>query len=288
MSMAEKYALPARELIVSQVSMALAEDVGDGDLTAALLDEKQPAIATVIAREDGILCGTAWFDEVFRQVDHRTEVNWLQPDGAEITQNSRLCEIRGMARSLLTAERAALNFLQTLSGTATLVKRYVHAVEGTGVRILDTRKTIPGLRLAQKYAVLCGGGVNHRIGLYDAVLIKENHIRAAGSITRVLTEAFERFPGVDIEIEVESCEELVEALDAGARRVLLDNFSMDELERAVSLNQGRARLEVSGNVTLENLRTLAETGIDDISIGALTKHVKAFDFSMLFEDSHAL
>jgi nicotinate-nucleotide pyrophosphorylase (carboxylating) len=224
---------------------------------------------------------------VFRQVDPRSEINWLQRDGTAITQNSRVCEIRGTARSLLTAERAALNFLQTLSGTATLVDRYVRAVVGTGVRILDTRKTIPGLRLAQKYAVLCGGGVNHRIGLYDAVLIKENHIRAAGSIARVLQEAFERFPHVEIEIEVESCEELLEALDAGARRVLLDNFSLEELRKAVALNQGRARLEVSGNVTLENLRSLAETGIDDISIGALTKHLRAFDFSMLFENSHA-
>ena len=186
----------------------------------------------------------------------------------------------------MTAERTALNFLQTLSGTATLVGRYVRAAEGTGVRILDTRKTIPGMRLAQKYAVLCGGGANHRIGLYDAILIKENHIRSAGSITRVLQEAFARFPDVDIEIEVESAAELVEALEAGARRVLLDNFSMQELEQAVSLNQGRARLEVSGNVTLENLRALAETGIDYISIGALTKHLRAFDFSMLFEDSH--
>lgn len=287
MSMAEQYLLPARELIVSQVRMALAEDVGDGDLTAALLDEKQRATAVVITREEGVLCGTAWFDEVFHQVDDRTEVNWLKCDGDVITKNCRLCEIRGTASSLLTAERAALNFLQTLSGTATSVSQYVNAVKGTGVRILDTRKTIPGLRLAQKYAVLCGGGVNHRIGLYDAVLIKENHIRAAGSITRVLNEAFERFRDIEIEIEVESCEELVEALDAGARRVLLDNFSRDELEKAVSLNQGRARLEVSGNVTLENLRSLAETGIDDISIGALTKHLKAFDLSMLFEDSHA-
>jgi len=285
--MTEQYALPARELIASQVRMALAEDVGEGDLTAALLDEQQLATASVIAREDGVLCGTAWFDEVFRQVDPRSEINWLQRDGTAITQNSRVCEIRGTACSLLTAERAALNFLQTLSGTATLVNRYVHAVEGTGVRILDTRKTIPGLRLAQKYAVLCGGGENHRIGLYDAVLIKENHIRAAGSITRVLQEAFERFPHVEIEIEVESCEELLEALEVGARRVLLDNFSLDELGKAVALNEGRARLEVSGNVTLENLRSLAETGIDDISIGALTKHLRAFDFSMLFEDSHA-
>lgn len=286
MSMAETFPLPPQEAIADQVRTALEEDVGEGDLTAALLDEEQHATAKVIAREDGILCGTAWFDEVFRQVDPRARIDWLRRDGDAITENSELCAIYGPARSLLTAERTALNFLQTLSGTATLVGRYVRTVQGTGVRILDTRKTIPGMRLAQKYAVLCGGGANHRIGLYDAILIKENHIRSAGSITRVLQEAFARFPDVDIEIEVESAAELVEALDAGARRVLLDNFSMQELEQAVSLNQGRARLEVSGNVTLENLRALAETGIDDISIGALTKHLRAFDFSMLFEDSH--
>ena len=286
MSMAETFPLPPQEAIAHQVRTALEEDVGEGDLTAALLDEQQHATANVIAREDGILCGTAWFDEVFRQVDPHARIDWLRRDGDVISQNSRLCEIHGPARSLLTAERTALNFLQTLSGTATLVNQYVNAVKGTGVRILDTRKTIPGMRLAQKYAVLCGGGANHRIGLYDAILIKENHIRSAGSITRVLQEAFERFPDVEIEIEVESAAELVEALDAGARRVLLDNFSMQELEQAVSLNQGRARLEVSGNVTLGNLRALAETGIDDISIGALTKHLRAFDFSMLFEDSY--
>ncbi|MDX1346331.1 MAG: carboxylating nicotinate-nucleotide diphosphorylase [Sedimenticolaceae bacterium] len=284
--MAETFPLPPQEAIAHQVRTALEEDVGEGDLTAALLDEQQHATANVIAREDGILCGTAWFDEVFRQVDPHARIDWLRRDGDVITENGKLCAIHGPARSLLTAERTALNFLQTLSGTATLVNQYVNAVKGTGVRILDTRKTIPGMRLAQKYAVLCGGGANHRIGLYDAILIKENHIRSAGSITRVLQEAFERFPDVEIEIEVESAAELVEALDAGARRVLLDNFSMQELEQAVSLNQGRARLEVSGNVTLGNLRALAETGIDDISIGALTKHLRAFDFSMLFEDSY--
>jgi len=285
--MAEPFPLPARESIVSQVSTALTEDVGDGDLTAALLDQEQQATAVVIAREEGVLCGTAWFDEVFRQVDQLTRINWLKRDGEQLAPNDRLCKIHGAAPSLLTAERTALNFLQTLSGTATLVSRYVQAVAGTGVRILDTRKTLPGLRLAQKYAVLCGGGDNHRIGLYDAVLIKENHVRAAGSITRVLQQAYDRFPGLDIEIEVESPVELIEALEAGARRVLLDNFSTEDLEKAVSLNRGRARLEISGNVTLENLRGLAETGIDDISIGALTKHLEAFDFSMLFEDSHS-
>ena len=283
--MAETFPLPPRDTIVHQVENALAVDIGPGDLTAALLGDELQAQAVVIAREEGVLCGTAWFDEVFRQVDADSGIEWLRHDGDPLAADSQVCRIRGSARSLRSAERAALNFLQTLSGTASVVRSYVGEVEGTGVRILDTRKTIPGLRLAQKYAVLCGGGANHRIGLYDAVLIKENHIRAAGSITRVLQEAIGRFPDVEIEIEVESLEELAEALEAGARRVLLDNFSRDNLEHAVSLNRDRARLEVSGNVTRENLRALAETGIDDISIGALTKHVRAFDFSMLFVDA---
>jgi nicotinate-nucleotide pyrophosphorylase (carboxylating) len=283
--MAEDLTLPPRETIVSQAEAALAEDVGSGDLTAALLDEHRAATATVIAREDGILCGTAWFDEVFRQVDAGSTVTWLKRDGEAVAENDRLCEIHGSARSLLTAERAALNFLQTLSGTATLVDSYAREVAGTGVRILDTRKTIPGLRLAQKYAVLCGGGDNHRIGLYDAVLIKENHIRAAGSIGAVLEEAIRRFPDVEIEIEVENLDELGQALEAGAKRVLLDNFTTGNLVKAVEMNKGRARLEVSGNVTRDNLAELAATGIDDISIGALTKHLRAFDFSMLFEES---
>ncbi|MEJ2322050.1 MAG: carboxylating nicotinate-nucleotide diphosphorylase [Gammaproteobacteria bacterium] len=283
--MAETFPLPPRETIVGQVGNALAEDIGPGDLTAALLGQELQATAVVIAREEGILCGTAWFEEVFQQVDAETGIDWFRHDGDPLAVDSQVCRIRGSARSLLSAERAALNFLQTLSGTATVVNSYVTEVEGTGVRILDTRKTIPGLRLAQKYAVLCGGGANHRIGLYDAVLIKENHIRAAGSITQVLQEANRRFPDVENEIEVESLEELAEALDAGARRVLLDNFSRHDLEHAVSVNRGRARLEVSGNVTRETLRALAETGIDDISIGALTKHLRAFDFSMLFVDA---
>jgi nicotinate-nucleotide pyrophosphorylase (carboxylating) len=283
--MAETFPLPPRETIVGQVGNALAEDIGPGDLTAALLGQELQATAVVIAREEGILCGTAWFEEVFQQVDAETGIDWFRHDGDPLAVDSQVCRIRGSARSLLSAECAAINFLQTLSGTATVVNSYVTEVEGTGVRILDTRKTIPGLRLAQKYAVLCGGGANHRIGLYDAVLIKENHIRAAGSITQVLQEAIRRFPDVEIEIEVESLEELAEALDAGARRVLLDNFSRHDLEHAVSVNRGRARLEVSGNVTRETLRALAETGIDDISIGALTKHLRAFDFSMLFVDA---
>jgi nicotinate-nucleotide pyrophosphorylase (carboxylating) len=274
--------LPPGESIYRQVADALAEDIGDGDLTAALVPEKALDRATIIAREPGVLAGRAWVDAVFYQLGRDVSIEWLAADGDKLVQDQSICCLTGPSRTLLSGERTALNFLQTLSGTATTVASYVDAVAGTGVRILDTRKTIPGLRLAQKYAVLCGGGVNHRIGLYDAILIKENHISAAGSIHSVLerSKAFD----VEVEIEVETLEQLQEALDADAKRVLLDNFSIEMLKQAVELNAKRARLEVSGNVTLETIRELAETGIDDISIGALTKHVRALDLSMLFED----
>ncbi len=274
--------LPPGESIYRQVADALAEDIGDGDLTAALVPEKALDRATIIAREPGVLGGCAWVDAVFYQLGRDVTIEWLTADGDKLVQDQPICCLTGPSRTLLSGERTALNFLQTLSGTATTVASYVDAVAGTGVRILDTRKTIPGLRLAQKYAVLCGGGVNHRIGLYDAILIKENHISAAGSIHSVLerSKAFD----VEVEIEVETLEQLQEALDADAKRVLLDNFSIEMLKQAVELNAKRARLEVSGNVTLETIRELAETGIDDISIGALTKHVRALDLSMLFED----
>ena len=281
--MAETFPLPPREAIASQVDTALAEDVGSGDLTAALLDEQLVSKAVVIAREDGILCGTAWFDEVFRQVDAETAIHWLRQDGDPISADSRLCEIRGSARSLLTAERAALNFLQTLSGTATVVKRYVEEVEGTGVRILDTRKTIPGLRLAQKYAVLCGGGANHRIGLYDAVLIKENHVSAAGGIASAVSRARQSVPHTQkIEVEVRDQAEVAEALDAGADILLLDNMSTEELRSAVEMINGRAITEASGGVNLETIREIAETGVQLISVGALTHSYHAVDISMLF------
>ena len=275
--------LPPRETIAAQVRAALAEDVGTGDRTAALIPADATGRAHVVCREAAVLSGTAWVDEVFRQIDPRVAIGWLADDGDAIAPNQTLCRLNGPARSLLTGERAALNFLQTLSGTATLARRWADAVAGTGARILDTRKTIPGLRLAQKYAVTCGGCHNHRIGLYDAVLIKENHIAAAGSVTAALHAAVANAAGLEIEIEVETLEQLREALAAGARRILLDNFPLERLREAVAIAAGRARLEASGGVTLDTVRAIAETGVDDISVGALTKDVRAVDLSMRFD-----
>ncbi len=276
--------LPDRELIREDVRRALAEDVGDGDLTAALIPAGNQIQAQLICRQQAVLSGTAWVDEVFFQVDPSVDLQWHQADGDSLRENSPVCAIQGAAASILTAERTALNFLQTLSGTATLTASYVVAVQGSAVNILDTRKTLPGLRLAQKYAVTCGGGVNHRIGLYDAILIKENHIAAANSIPAVLEQARNLFPGVPIEIEVENLDELKIALNAGATRVLLDNFDLQQLHEAVVINQGRARLEASGGVSLDTVRAIAETGVNDISVGALTKNLQAVDFSLLFID----
>jgi nicotinate-nucleotide pyrophosphorylase (carboxylating) len=270
------------EIVAEEVRLALAEDVGDGDRTAALVPAAARSEAVVVCREPAVLCGTTWFDEVFRQVDPRIAVEWLASDGDYIPADSFLCRLRGPSRSLLTGERTALNFLQTLSGTATVSRQWAEKVAGTGVRILDTRKTIPGLRRAQKYAVACGGCHNHRMGLYDALLIKENHIAAAGSVGAALRAARGCAGGLEIEIEVESVAQLQEALDAGARRVLLDNFPLDRLREAVVLNAGRARLEASGGIALENVRAIAETGVDDISVGLLTKHLRAVDLSMRF------
>jgi nicotinate-nucleotide pyrophosphorylase (carboxylating) len=262
------------------------EDLGTGDLTASLIDPAAQAEVEVISREAGVLCGGPWFEQSFRSLDPGVGIEWLQPEGAMLVPNSLLCRLHGNIRALLSAERTALNFLQSLSGTATLTACYVAAVAGTGVRLLDSRKTLPGLRQAQKYAVRCGGGANHRMGLYDAVLIKENHILAAGSISAALTQAQARMsPGIEIEIEVENLAELSEALAAGAKRVLLDNFSLEQLREAVTLNAGQARLEASGNMGLERIRAVAETGVDDISIGALTKNVQALDLSMRFVGS---
>lgn len=259
------------------------EDLGPGDLTAGLIDPKARARVEIISREAGILCGGPWFEQSFRSLDAGVVIEWLYSEGAEIAPDSLLCRLEGNTRALLSAERTALNFLQSLSGTATLVARYVAAVAGTGVRLLDSRKTIPGLRLAQKYAVRVGGASNHRIGLFDVVLIKENHILAAGSISAALAQAQKLIaPGIEIEIEVESLAELEEALVSGAKRVLLDNFSLEQLKEAVVRNAGRARLEASGNMSLERIRSVAETGVDDISIGALTKNVQALDLSMRF------
>ena len=259
---------------------ALAEDIGSGDITARLIPAGQQASARVITREAAVLCGQAWVDEVFRQLDPATRVIWEAADGERVAPDQVLYRLEGSARVLLTGERAALNFVQMLSGTATLCRQYADLVEGTGVRLLDTRKTIPGLRTAQKYAVTCGGCHNHRIGLYDAFLIKENHIAACGGIGQAIAQARSIAPGKPVETEVETWDELEEALGAGADIIMLDEFSLEDMRRAVRHVAGRAKLEASGGVDRENLRRTAETGVDYISIGALTKHVRAIDLSM--------
>ncbi len=267
--------------IAETVRRALAEDVGTGDLTANLIPGATAARAQVISREGAVLCGTTWFDEVFRQLDRNVRVEWNARDGEGIRENQVLCTLVGPARAILIGERTALNFLQTLSGTATAARRYVEAIRGTKAVVLDTRKTLPGLRTAQKYAVRCGGGQNHRMGLYDAVLIKENHIAAAGSVAAAVDAARRGAPaGTTVEVEVEDIPQLNEALAAGADRILLDNFSLKRLREAVQAVAGRARLEASGGITLDNIRAIAETGVDCISIGALTKHVRAVDLSL--------
>ena len=276
--------LPSASIIQKQTAIALAEDVGSGDQTAALIPSDAITTAQVICREQAVLSGSAWFDEVFRQLDSNITIQWQAEDGNELQPDQLLCTLSGNTRAILTGERTALNYLQTLSGTATRAKLYADAVAGTGVRILDTRKTLPGMRLQQKYAVTCGGGHNHRIGLYDAILIKENHIMAAGSIQAAVTTAQANSPDLEIEVEVENIDELAQALAADAQRVLLDNFNPDQLREAVEFNQGRARLEASGGINLKTIRTIAETGIDDISVGALTKDLQAVDLSMRFAD----
>lgn len=266
----------------NQVAAAIAEDIGDGDRTARLVPAGSDATAELICREAAVLCGQAWVDAVFRHLDPDVGIDWLAADGDPLAPGQPVCRVTGRARALLSGERVALNFLQTLSGTASLTARYVARVAGTGARILDTRKTIPGLRLAQKYAVRCGGGHNHRIGLYDALLIKENHIAAAGSVSAALAAAQTAADGLSVEVEVEDLAQLDEALAAGAERLLLDNFSLDMLVAAVAQTAGRARLEASGGVNLETVRPIAETGVDDISVGGLTKDVDAVDYSLLF------
>jgi nicotinate-nucleotide pyrophosphorylase (carboxylating) len=272
------------EAIADTVRRALAEDVGSGDLTAGLVPESAQAEATIIARESAIACGVPWANEVFRQLDPAIRIDWDVADGARVSADQRLCTIRGPARPILTGERTALNFLQTLSGTATTARRYADAIAGTSTRILDTRKTLPGLRHAQKYAVRCGGCDNHRIGLYDGILIKENHIVAAGGIAGAVRAARVRAGALPVEVEVEHIEELREALAAGADIVLLDDFSLDDTRTAVALARahGSTRLEASGGIDLARLREVAETGVDFISIGSLTKHVRAVDLSMRF------
>ena len=266
--------------ILSNVHSALLEDIGSGDITAALIPKEAVGNARVITREDGVICGRRWVDAVFAEVDSAVELEWAVEDGQFVAANTELFTARGPARSLLTAERAALNFLQLLSGTASVCNQYASIVAGTGVRLLDTRKTIPGLRKAQKYAVSCGGCHNHRIGLYDAFLIKENHINACGGIAAAVDTARKHAPDKPVEVEVESLDELREALDARCDRVMLDNFSLSKLREAVALNNGQLELEASGNVTEASLLAIAETGVDYISIGALTKDCKALDLSL--------
>jgi nicotinate-nucleotide pyrophosphorylase (carboxylating) len=273
-------AMITAEYIAKLVTQALSEDVANGDITAALIGADVQASGRIVTREDGILCGTTFALEAFQQIDPSCHAEWAAQDGDSIAADSLVCTLSGPARALLTGERTALNFLQLLSGTATTAGQYAARVAHTGVKLLDTRKTVPGLRLAQKYAVTCGGCYNHRIGLFDAFLIKENHISAACGIAEAVTAARNVAPDKPVEVEVENKAELEQALTAGADRIMLDNFTLEALRAAVSLTAGSAELEASGNVTDETLVAIAETGVDFISIGALTKHVRALDLSM--------
>lgn len=274
--------------IERNLDAALAEDVGPGDLTAQLVPEGNVSRATIVSRENAVLCGTHWFTRCFRKLDPSIVIVWKAADGDRVAPDQILCEIEGPARALLTGERTALNFLQLLSGVATKVGKFADAVAGTRAQIVDTRKTLPGLRLAQKFAVKCGGGGNHRLGLYDAILIKENHILAAGSIAAAMAAAQHVADATGgqckfIQVEVETLDELNQALTAGAKMILLDNMSLDQMREAVKITAGRAILEASGNVNLDTVRGIAETGVDRISIGALTKDVRALDLSMRFQ-----
>lgn len=266
--------------IAKQVAIDLRDDVGDGDITAALIPKERSVHATLITREAGILCGRPWFDAAFSAVDAALSVHLLAKEGDAIVVDQPLCEIQGLARSIMTAERSAMNWLQTLSGVATVVGAFASELSGTGCCLLDTRKTIPGLRAAQKYAVRIGGGTNHRMGLYDAFLIKENHIMSCGSVEAAVCAAKKNHPGKPIEIEVESLEQLTAAIEADVDTVMLDNFDEDMMRAASQMTKGRVKLEVSGNVTFDRLRTIAATGVDYISCGALTKHVRALDLSL--------
>ncbi len=267
-------------LVEDDVRLCLAQDVGDGDITAELIDAEQMAVAEVISRESATLCGTAWVNACYQQLDPAVELDWLAKDGDRIDADHVFLRIKGKARSILTGERCALNWLQTLSATATVTRQYAEQLSGTECQLLDTRKTIPGLRYAQKYAVRCGQGNNHRLGLYDAFLIKENHIISCGSIANAVKQARAIHPDKLLEVEVENLNELANALKENVDVVMLDNFSLIDMQKAVEMNQGRAKLEVSGNVDMEVLRDIAETGVDYISVGALTKNIQAIDLSM--------
>ncbi|MBB5209352.1 carboxylating nicotinate-nucleotide diphosphorylase [Chiayiivirga flava] len=271
---------PPADVVAADVARALAEDVGSGDISADLLPAGRRVRATIRSRENAVLCGAPWAEACFRALDPNVRIEWAVQDSGRLQADGVFVHLVGDARALVTGERSAINFLQVLSGTATATAAYVERVQGTGARILDTRKTLPGLRLAQKYAVRCGGGMNHRIGLFDAVMLKENHIVAAGSIAQAATTARTLHPSAPLICEVESLDELTQAIDAGVDRVLIDDFSLDDMRRAVSIAAGRVPLEVSGGVTLERVREIALTGVDYISVGSLTKHVRAVDLSM--------
>jgi nicotinate-nucleotide pyrophosphorylase (carboxylating) len=273
-------ALPPASEILADIERAFGEDIGPGDATADLLDPEARATAVLTCREDAVLSGTAWFDAAFRKLDPAVQIEWLAKDGDRIAAGAAICRLAGKARALVTAERTALNFLQLLSATATVTSHYADAIAGTKARVLDTRKTIPGLRRAQKYAVLCGGGTNHRIGLFDAMMLKENHIIAAGGIPGAVRAARATHPSLPLIVEVETLDELAQVIEAGGDRALLDNFTPDMLKEAVALTAGRIPLEVSGNVEIDTIRAVAETGVDFISSGALTKHVRAIDLSL--------
>ena len=273
----------ALKAIWHSVRAALKEDIGHGDLTASLFGTGEQARAVVICREEAVLCGQHWFNETLHQLDTDLQVDWEKQDGDLIEKDATVCTMEGTAKAILSGERTALNFLATLSATATCTRQYADRISGTSAQILDTRKTLPGMRYAQKYAVRCGGGLNHRMGLYDAILIKENHIATAGSIRKAADLAKQHFPTLKIEIEVESCEQLEEALETAADTILLDNFSLSELQAAVALNEDRKKLEASGSINLDNVREVAKTGVQYISVGALTKNIQAVDFSMRFE-----
>ncbi len=274
-----KHLIDFRQDIKQQISFSLQEDIGNGDITASLIPAGATATAAVFVREAAVICGQDWFNEVYLQINRDIDIKWQVNDGDDVVPGQTLCTLTGQARSLLTGERTALNFLQTLSATATLARKYATTLKGLQTKILDTRKTVPGLRLAQKYAVKCGGCNNHRIGLYDAILIKENHIMAAGSIKAAMKSA-RQTTDKPIEVEIENLLQLEEALNAGATRILLDNMDMETLEKAVAVNAHRAELEASGGIRLENVRATAETGVDYISVGSLTKNIKAIDLSM--------
>ncbi|WP_029407702.1 carboxylating nicotinate-nucleotide diphosphorylase [Thiomicrorhabdus sp. Milos-T2] len=271
------------ENIESNVANALDEDIKSGDLTAGLIPENILATANIFCREPAIICGRPWFDEVLRQVDETAQVEWLCEEGENVEKDQLICKINGSARNILTAERTALNFLQALSGTATTTAEYVKHLAGSKTKLLDTRKTLPGLRLAQKYAVACGGGQNHRIGLYDAILLKENHIMSAGGIAEAIGIAKFQHPGKTVEVETENLEEVQEALVGGADIIMLDNFTLEMMYQAVETVKGQAKLEVSGNVEIGDLETLAKTQVDFISTGAITKHLRSIDLSMRFK-----